>query len=135
MWFGILYVGTVMAAATLLVLDASLPGGMIEGSGTLAHAQTMAFTTLMMCQLFNVFNARSDRVTAFAALFDNWWLWGAVGLSLAAHVAVIYVPFLQQAFSTVALSPTDWARCAIAASAVLWMREAAKLAFRLRRRY
>ena len=35
MWAGIFFVGVVMAAGTLLVLDASLPGGLIEGSGTL----------------------------------------------------------------------------------------------------
>ena len=33
MWTGIFFVGAVMAAGTLLVLDASLPGGLIEGSG------------------------------------------------------------------------------------------------------
>ena len=49
-----------MAAGTLFVLDASLPGGFVEGSGDLRYAQTMAFTTLMLFQLFNVFNARSD---------------------------------------------------------------------------
>ena len=47
MWAGIFFVGAVMAAGTLLVLDASLPGGLIEGSGNLRYAQTMAFTTLM----------------------------------------------------------------------------------------
>ena len=46
MWAGIFFVGAVMAAGTLLVLDASLPGGLIEGSGDLRYAQTMAFTTL-----------------------------------------------------------------------------------------
>ena len=73
-----------MAAGTLLVLDASLPGGLIEGSGTMRYAQTMAFTTLMLFQLFNVFNARSDERSAFEGLFTNHWLWAAVGLSLAA---------------------------------------------------
>ena len=68
------------------------------------YAQTMAFTTLMMFQLFNVFNARSDERSAFDGLFRNHWLWAAVGLSLVLHAAVIYVPFLQQAFSTTALS-------------------------------
>src|SRR5690606_36036143 len=33
MWAGIAFVGLVMAAGTLLVLDAALPGGLIEGSG------------------------------------------------------------------------------------------------------
>ena len=70
----------------------------------------MAFTTLMLFQLFNVFNARSDERSAFDGLFTNRWLWAAVGLSLLLHVAVIYVPFLQQAFSTVSLSASDWLR-------------------------
>ena len=75
MWAGILFVGMIMAAGTLLVLDASLPGGLIEGSGTVGYAQTMAFTTLMMFQLFNIFNARSDEHSAFSGLFTNYWLW------------------------------------------------------------
>jgi P-type Ca2+ transporter type 2C len=41
-----------MAAATLFVLDASLPGGSVEGTGDLRYAQTMAFTTLVLAQLF-----------------------------------------------------------------------------------
>jgi Ca2+-transporting ATPase len=47
------------------VLDASLSGGFLAGTGDMRHAQTMAFTTLMMFQLLNVFNARSDEQSAF----------------------------------------------------------------------
>ena len=72
-----------MAAGTLFVLDASLPGGFVEGSGDLRYAQTMAFTTLMLFQIFNVINARSDERSAFVDLFTNRWLWAAIGLSLA----------------------------------------------------
>src|SRR5262245_33916612 len=93
MWTGILYVGAIMAAGTLLVLDASLPGGLIEGAGNMRYAQTMAFTTLVFFSLFTVFNARSDERSAFIGLFSNRWLWGAVLLSLLLQVAVIYVPF------------------------------------------
>ena len=127
MWAGIFLVGAVMAAGTLLVLDASLPGGLVEGSGDLRHAQTMAFTTLTMFQLFNVFNARSDERSAFNGLFANRWLWAAVALSLLLHAAVVYVPVLQQAFSTVALGTIDWLACAAVASSVLWSRELSKL--------
>jgi hypothetical protein len=88
MWFGIFFVGVVIAAGTLLVLDASLPGGLIEGSGTMRYAQTMAFTTLVFFQLFTVFNARSDERSAFVGLFSNNWLWGAVLLSLLLQAAV-----------------------------------------------
>jgi Ca2+-transporting ATPase len=127
MWMGIFFVGAIMAAGTLFVLDASLPGGLVEGTGNMRYAQTMAFTTLVFFSLFTVFNARSDARSAFVGLFSNKWLWGAVLLSLLLQVAVIYIPFLQQAFSTVSLSASDWLRCAAAASSVLWLRELSKL--------
>lgn len=130
MWFGIFFVGAVMAAGTLFVLDASLPGGLVEGAGNMRYAQTMAFTTLMLFQLFNVFNARSDEQSAFSGLFKNHWLWGAIGSSLALQLAVIYIPFLQQAFSTVSLSVGDWLRCVAVASSVLWLRELSKIVTR-----
>jgi P-type Ca2+ transporter type 2C len=121
-----------VAAGTLLMLDWSLPGGLIEGSGDMRYAQTMAFTTLLFFSLFTVFNARSDDRSAFVGMFSNKWLWGAVALSLVLQVAVIYVPFLQQAFSTVSLSAGDWLRCAVVGSSVLWLRELTKLAARSR---
>jgi len=132
MWHGILFVGVVMAAGTLYVLDASLPGGLVEGVGTLRYAQTRAFTTLIFCQLFNVFNARSDSDSAFRGLFSNRWLWAAVGLSVALQCVVVYTPFLQRAFSTQALTGSDWLFCALIASSVLWLREAEKGLYRRR---
>ena len=126
MWEGIFLVGAVMAAGTLFVLDASLPGGLVEGSGDMRYAQTMAFSTLIMFQLFNAFNARSDTASAFTGLFANRWLWAAVALSFALHVAVVYVPVLQQAFSTTGLGVGDWVKCALVGSSVVWVRELAK---------
>jgi Ca2+-transporting ATPase len=130
MWAGIFFVAIVMAAGTLYVLDVSLPEGMVNGTGSMRYAQTMAFTTLMMFQVFNVFNARSDERSAFHRFFSNRWLWAGVGLSIALQFAVLYTPFLQQAFSTVALSRGDWARCTLVASSVLWMRELSKVVSR-----
>ena len=132
MWSGILQVGVVMAVGTLLVLDACLPGGFIEGAGTLRYAQTMAFTTLVLFSLFTVFSSRSDERSAFEGLFSNHWLWGAMLLSVLLQIAVVYVPFLQHAFSTVGLTLADWVYCLIVASSVLWVREAVKLLHRLR---
>lgn len=127
MWIGIVVVGAVMASGTLFMLDATLAGGFIMADGDLPYAQTMAFTTLVMFQLFNVFNSRSDERSAFHGLFWNPWLWGAVGVSLAMHVAVIYVPFMQRAFSTTNLAASDWLYCAVVASSVLWIRELSKV--------
>jgi P-type Ca2+ transporter type 2C len=127
MWRGIVFVGVVMAFGTLLVFDASLPGGLVDGSGSLSYAQTMAFTTLMLFQVFNVFNARSDDRSAFRRVGSNRWLWAAVILSVILQGAVVYLPTLQQAFSTVPLGAADWIRCTAVASSVLWLREVAKL--------
>jgi P-type Ca2+ transporter type 2C len=127
MWRGIIFVGIIMAAGTLFVLDASLPGGFVSGVGDLRYGQTMAFTTLMLFQIFNVFNARSDERSAFGLLFTNYWVWAALAVSLVLQVLVVYLPFLQRAFGTVALSARDWAICGAVGSAVLWLREASKL--------
>jgi Ca2+-transporting ATPase len=127
MWRGIVFVGVIMAAGTLYVLDASLPGGFVAGTGDLRYAQTMAFTTLMLFQLFNVLNARSDERSAFVRLFTNGWMWGAIAGSLALQLLVVYVPFLQRAFGTSALTAADWMFSTAVASSVLWLREISKL--------
>jgi Ca2+-transporting ATPase len=127
MWRRIALVGIVMAAGTLFVLDASLTGGWVEGTGNLRYAQTMAFTTLMLFQIFNVLDARSDEDSAFVHMFTNRWLWMAMGVSVALQVAVVYTPFLQRAFGTVSLSARAWLVCAAVASTVLWVTELAKL--------
>jgi P-type Ca2+ transporter type 2C len=110
----------------LAALGTEARGGLIEGSGNMRYPQTMAFTTLVFFSLFTVFNARSDELSAFRGMFSNKWLWGAVLLSLLLQAALIYIPFLQQAFSTMNLSFGDWLRCAAVASSVLWLRELTK---------
>ena len=132
MQVGIVYVGLVMAVVTLFALDTTLPGGLVEGTGTITEARTMAFTTLVLAQLFNCFNARSDRVSAFRHLFTNPVLWIAIGISLALQVAVVYVPFLNEAFDTAAIDGTDWLLCFGLASAVLLANELRKLFTRWR---
>jgi Ca2+-transporting ATPase len=129
---GIGLVGVVMAVGTLLIFDAALPGGWIEGSGGIEYGRTMAFTTLMLFQVFNAFNARSEVYSAFRGLFHNRWLWAAVAISVVLHMFVIYVPFLQAAFGTVRLDGWDWARSIVVASSVLWVAEAAKFLARPR---
>ena len=131
MWGGIVSMSAPSWRPARCSCSTRLPGGLIAGSGDLRYAQTMAFTTLVLFPLFNVFNARSDERSAFAGLFSNRWLWGAVALSLLLQAAVIYVPFLQQAFSTVALGAGDWLLCVAVASSVLWLRELSKYSMRM----
>ena len=127
MWVGILWVGAVMAVVTLLALDLRLPGGIVGGSGNVVEARTMAFTTLVLAQLFNCFNARSDRTSAFHRLFTNRLLWGAIALSALLQVAVVQLRFLNDAFDTEPLGLEEWLICVALASVVLWADEAKKL--------
>ncbi len=130
MVYGIGIIGMAMAAGTLLVFDASLPGGWIAGTGELAYGRTMAFTTLVLFQVFNAFNCRSDEQSVFVGILGNRWLWGAASLSVFLHGLVIYVPVLQIAFSTVALRGGDWLLAAGTASSVVWLSEGIKWAGR-----
>jgi P-type Ca2+ transporter type 2C len=127
MWVSIGLNGFAMAAATLFVLDLQLPGGLVEGVGDERLARTMAFTVLVLAQLVNVFNSRSDHRSAFHGLFSNPLLWAAVALSALLQVAVVYLPFLNSAFRTVPLTAAEWATALVAASVVLWVSEGRKL--------
>src|SRR6266545_7688018 len=130
MWVGVLVIGVVMAAVTLLTIDLYLPGGLIEGDRSLDNARTAGFTVLVLAQLFNSLNARSETVSAFHRLFVNPWLWAAIALSVLLQVAVVHLPLLNTAFGTTALTPQQWLVCTTMASAVLWASELRKLAIR-----
>jgi Ca2+-transporting ATPase len=140
-WIRLGCVGLLMMIGTLAVLDAYYPGGLFtlfaQGTGPNvadeAHARTVAFTTLMMFQLFDVYNCRSRRRSALNGFFENKWLLVAVACSLGAHVLVIYVPFLQMAFHTVPLSLTDWLVATAVSSTLLIGMELAKIVLRVTR--
>jgi Ca2+-transporting ATPase len=134
MWIGIAWIGAVMATVTLLALDLRLPGGIVGSSGNVVEARTMAFTTLVLAQLFNCFNARSDHTSAFHRLFTNRYLWGAIALSALLQIAVVQLRFLNNAFDTTPLGADEWLICLGLASVVLWADEAKKLGQRRLRR-
>ena len=63
-------------------------------------------------------------------VLENRWLIGAVVLSLATHVAVVYVPVLQEAFHTVPLTLGDWVVATGVAASLLVVMEITKLVLR-----
>lgn len=76
----------------------------------LALARTAAFCTLVFCQLFHVFDCRSEVFTIFeAGLCKNRYLIAAVACSTLMQLAVIYIPFMRDIFGTSPLSAGDWA--------------------------
>ncbi|MFC1696806.1 cation-translocating P-type ATPase [Nanoarchaeota archaeon] len=97
LFISIIIFGLIMGLGTFFMFTQFL------GEGE-SKAQTIAFTTLVMFQMFAVINSRSLRHSwKHLNPFTNLWLSGAVLLSLGIQAAVIYLPPLQAIFGTVAL--------------------------------
>jgi Ca2+-transporting ATPase len=95
--------------------------------------QTMMFLTITLAQMAHVLAIRSERQSLFRlGLWSNRPLLGAVILTFALQMALVYAPFLQGIFSTVALSAGDLAIGLVASSIIFWGVELEK--WRLRRR-
>lgn len=63
-----------------------------------ADGMTMAFLTLSMTEIFHSFNMRSLHKSILHTKEQNGWLWLSMAASLICTTAVIYVPFLSNAF-------------------------------------
>ena len=73
-------------------------------------ADTLAFVTLVVAELFRAYAARSEWVPLFKlGIFTNRWMQWAFLSSLALLLLVVYVPPLRPVFNTVPLTPTMWA--------------------------
>ncbi len=76
----------------------------------LETCRTIALSTLIMSQLFHVFECRSERHSIFEIkLFTNPYLVGAVTVSISMLIAILYIPFLRDIFHTVPLMINHWA--------------------------
>lgn len=72
-------------------------------------AETMAFVTLSLCELFRAYTVRSERASLFKiGVFSNRYMQYAVGLSIGLLVLVVSVPFLQPIFNTHFPSLREW---------------------------
>lgn len=72
------------------------------------NGMTMAFLTLSMAEIFHSFNMRSRRHSIIGMGSMNWYLIGAMVLSLILSTAVIYVPFLAKAFHFAEINLTEY---------------------------
>ncbi|MEA1962532.1 MAG: cation-translocating P-type ATPase [Bacillota bacterium] len=81
----------------------------MSGMSGLELPRTMAFTTLVMAQLFYVFECRSEKYSPFElGFFKNRFLIVAVTCSVIMQLCVLYLPFMQGAFKTVPLNGWQW---------------------------
>lgn len=97
-----------------------------------AKATTLAFTTFVLFQFFNIFNARAEHGSAFnRQFFSNGKLWLALFAVVALQVVAVHWGPAQSVFDTVDLDATEWALSIAVASTTLLFEEIRKLALRL----
>lgn len=100
----ILFRGVIIGLSTLVVFISIL-----KFSGDVSTARTAAFVTLVITQLIHVFECKSERKNIFEVpLFNNIPLVLAVICSLIMIIGVVYHPFFQKIFRTVALGHNEW---------------------------
>ncbi|RZN43915.1 MAG: cation-translocating P-type ATPase [Methanosarcinales archaeon] len=119
--------GLLMFIATILVFWYALqiPG---VAEDVEKHARTLAFTTFVFFQLFNALNCRSARYPlSRIGFFSNRYLIGAVLMCALLQLCILYVPFLQLMFDTVALGLWDWAIVLPVSATIFLVVEGAKM--------
>ncbi|KAI8811154.1 hypothetical protein BJ742DRAFT_798398 [Cladochytrium replicatum] len=100
----------------------------MEAGTTGAHGTTKTFTCFVLFDMFNSLACRSSKRSAFSIGFQSNRMYTfAVAATLLSQLVVIYVPFFQSIFQTVALSTWDLFGLTILSSSVLWVDEIRKL--------
>lgn len=113
MWQHIIWVGLFVGGISI----ASQAWAISRG---LEYWQTIIFTVLTISQLFHSLSVRSERESIFTlGLFSNPYMLGAILLTVALHLMVIYIPFFNPIFSTQPLPWPDLAACFGLSSLVL----------------
>lgn len=128
-YFGILYVGIIMAAAAIAVLFFG------SGPDDVDHmqARAMAFSILAVSPLFHAFNCRSSHASiAKTGLFGSKPLLMAVAASAFIHFSAVVVPFLQPVFKTYRMSWQEWLTMFALSAAIVPAVEIAKAIGRAR---
>ncbi|WP_289413627.1 HAD-IC family P-type ATPase [Sulfurovum zhangzhouensis] len=104
----IILIGSYIAGMTLWIFHHYLSQGIPEAQ-SVALAQTVAFTAIIVLEKVNVFNYRSLKAPLYTiGFFSNKWLLAAWVLTILMQVAAVYTPFLQELLHTVPLKWEDW---------------------------
>ena len=98
----------------------------LHSGRSITESMTMAFVLLVVAEFVKAYNFRSDHISALKGTFRNRWLNGAILWELALLLAIVYVPFLQIAFGTFALSLRDWGIIVALALSIIPVLESAK---------
>ncbi|MEX2361619.1 MAG: cation-translocating P-type ATPase C-terminal domain-containing protein, partial [Patescibacteria group bacterium] len=111
----------VMTVGTIIVYRTYLPAGV-------EYARTVALTTVVFFQLFNLLNSRSDIRSVFKMPFlSNQLLIATLIISVALHMAAVYLPAVSTLLQTVPISANALIVAIIIASSIIVVDELRKL--------
>ncbi len=128
LWERTAVAGLIMALGTLLLFRNEL-----DLTGSLQQAQTMALTTMVLFEAFQLANARSESGSVFrTSLLSNPFLLIAALGGLAIHVAALYLPPTQYLLRVQPLDLAAWGQIILVASSILVAMELHKLLRRSR---
>jgi Ca2+-transporting ATPase len=121
----ILWVGLLMGLVTI-----GMQAWAIQGDNS--HWQTMAFTVLCFSQMGHVMAIRSDRESIFKiGVFSNKPMLGALVITVALQLLIIFIPFFNTVFKTQPLTFSELAITIAISSLVFWAVEIEKWIKRL----
>jgi Ca2+-transporting ATPase len=102
----IFFVSVLIGGATILVFIQARKSGL-----SLDLARTLAVNTLVLGQLFYLFNSRHLRSSSLRrdTLLANRVAWGAAVVLLWLQITYVYAPFMHTLFGSASLSPLLWA--------------------------
>jgi magnesium-transporting ATPase (P-type) len=129
-----IYIGAIIATGAMIgCLNAWATGGWQFGmplapdDPVYIKGITMTFAGIVVAQVGNVLACRTTKQSIFkTSLSTNKWIVLGIFAQLSVLSLLVYVPFLQQIFSTTGLSVADWAFLASLALIVVFAEEIRK---------
>jgi len=108
----------------------------IERGVSIEHARTVAVNTLVMYEIFYLFNSRYITASVFnwAGITGNRYVLIAIGLLILFQLGFTYLAPMQSLFGTAAIDFSIWIRILLVSSTVLFLVEAEKYLVRHRHR-
>ncbi|WP_162426040.1 cation-translocating P-type ATPase [Pontibacter pudoricolor] len=104
-------------------------------AATLQNARTMAFLTLVACQLYYALALRSPIKSIFqVGIFTNLYLIGAIALGLILQLLLVSIPFTQKAFRISMPDRNGWIAVVLLGLVPLLVNELYKLILRARQK-
>ncbi len=96
----------------------------------IAHATTITYVTIVVCQLINITQRRSRNGLFTRYQLHNKVYWGSLLFSAGIVLSICYVPLIAGFFKSAPLNVTDWLYVGIAGVVYLLVRELTRLASR-----